>query len=102
MSEQTGIQAFFDKATWTVSYVVWDNATRNAAVIDSVLDYDFKSGSTATKSADSVLEYLATNELTLQWILETHAHADHLSGAHYLLRARRVASEPLAPVGPNW
>jgi glyoxylase-like metal-dependent hydrolase (beta-lactamase superfamily II) len=78
------IEPFFDKNTSTVSYVVSDKATRCAAVIDAVLDYDFKSGHTHTGSADSVLAYLQQNALTVQWILETHAHADHLSGARYL------------------
>jgi glyoxylase-like metal-dependent hydrolase (beta-lactamase superfamily II) len=84
MRSQTTIQAFFDPATWTVSYVVWDTETRQAAVIDPVLDYDFKSGHTRTESADRVLAYVRGNGLQLDWILETHAHADHLSGAHYL------------------
>ncbi len=80
----TTIQPFFDPATWTVSYVLSDKATRMAAVIDPVLDFDFKSGATATRSADQLLAYLRQADLTLQWILETHAHADHLSSAHYL------------------
>lgn len=86
MSAQTTTtaQGFFDPATWTVSYVVWDHATRRAAVIDPVLDYDFKSGHTATHSADRVLAYVREQGLAVDWILETHAHADHLSGAHYL------------------
>lgn len=81
---RTQIQPFFDPKTWTVSYVVHDIATRNAAVIDPVLDYDFKSGHTDTKAADALLAYVKAEALTVQWILETHAHADHLSGAHYL------------------
>ncbi len=80
----TTTQGFFDLHTWTVSYVVWDHATRRAAVIDPVLDYDFKSGHTGTTSADQVLDYLAAQQLGVDWILETHAHADHLSGARYL------------------
>ena len=80
----TTTQGFFDTHTWTVSYVVWDHATRRAAVIDPVLDYDFKSGHTGTTSADQVLDYLTTQQLRVDWILETHAHADHLSGARYL------------------
>jgi glyoxylase-like metal-dependent hydrolase (beta-lactamase superfamily II) len=78
------IQGFFDPATWTVSYVVWDRATRRAAAIDPVLDYDFKAGRTSTSSADRLLAYLLDNALQVDWILETHAHADHLSGARYL------------------
>lgn len=77
-------QAFFDPPTWTVSYVVWDPTTRRAAVIDPVLDFDFKSGHTSTTAADKVLDYLKDEGLTIDWILETHAHADHLSGARYI------------------
>ena len=84
MNQRTIIHAFFDPSTWTVSYVVSDGATGAAAVIDPVLDYDFKSGHTGTKSADQVLAYLAEQQLKVEWILETHAHADHLSGARYL------------------
>lgn len=84
MPTRTHIQPFFDPKTWTVSYVVSDLATKQAAVIDPVLDYDFKSGHTDTDAADALLEYLKAEGLTVQWILETHAHADHLSGARYL------------------
>ena len=84
MSFRTKTQAFFDPKTWTVTYVVSDPATRRAAVIDPVLDYDFKSGHTSTTSADEVLAYVANHALRVDWILETHAHADHLSGARYL------------------
>ena len=84
MGERTTTQAFFDSKTWTVTYVVWDPSTRRAAVIDPVLDYDFKSGHTGTASADQVLACVADNALQVDWILETHAHADHLSGARYL------------------
>ncbi len=77
-------QAFFDAKTWTVTYVVWDPTTRRAAVIDPVLDFDFKSGRTSTTSADGVLAYLESEKLGVDWILETHAHADHLSAARYL------------------
>ena len=84
MNEKITIQAFFDPETWTVTYVVSDNQTGHAAIIDPVLDYDFKSGRTSTTSADRVRAYLADKQLHVDWILETHAHADHLSGAHYL------------------
>jgi glyoxylase-like metal-dependent hydrolase (beta-lactamase superfamily II) len=84
MSAQTTIQAFFDPATGTATYVVWDHASRHAAIIDPVLDYDFKSGHTSAQSAERVLAYVQENSLQIDWILETHAHADHLSGAHYL------------------
>lgn len=78
------IQAFHDPATGTVSYVVHDPATRQAAVIDPVLDYDAAAGRTSTRSADLLLAHLQAQRLTLAWILETHAHADHLSAAPYL------------------
>ena len=84
MNERAITQAFFDPKTWTVTYVVRDPATRRAAVIDPVLDYDFKSGHTGTESSDKVLAFLAEHQLQVDWILETHAHADHLSGARYL------------------
>ena len=84
MSQRTTTQAFFDTGTWTVTYAVWDRATRRAAIVDPVLDYDFKSGHTGTASADRVLAYVAQERLQVDWILETHAHADHLSGARYL------------------
>jgi glyoxylase-like metal-dependent hydrolase (beta-lactamase superfamily II) len=84
MGTRTTTEGFFDPGTWTVSYVVWDHATRRAAVIDPVLDYDFKSGHTGTASADRMLAYLAQHDLQVDWILETHAHADHLSGARHL------------------
>ncbi|MEJ7932322.1 MBL fold metallo-hydrolase [Ramlibacter sp. AN1015] len=77
-------QGFYDRSTGTVSYVVWDAATRAAAVIDPVLDFDSKSGHTATRSADGLLAFLHGKELRLAWILETHAHADHLSAARTL------------------
>ena len=84
MNTRTTTQAFFDPQTWTVSYLVWDSASRHAAVIDPVLDYDFKSGHTSTSSADQVLACVREQGLQVDWILETHAHADHLSGARYL------------------
>ncbi len=84
MGIRTTTEGFFDPGTWTVSYVVWDHATRRAAVIDPVLDYDFKSGHTGTRSVDRVLAYLTQHDLQVDWILETHAHADHLSGARHL------------------
>jgi len=77
-------QAFFDPETGTVTYVVADPGTGRAAVIDPVLGYDFKSGQTSPELLGRVLAYLAEQGLGVDWILETHAHADHLSGSHYL------------------
>lgn len=84
MTSSPDIQAFFDEATFTVSYLVSDLRTRRAAVIDSVLDYDHRSGKLSTGSADKVLERASGLGLAIDWILETHAHADHLSAAQYL------------------
>ncbi|MEZ5590112.1 MAG: MBL fold metallo-hydrolase [Gammaproteobacteria bacterium] len=78
------IKAFFDPDTYTVSYVVADPDTRQCAIIDSVLDYEPNSGRTKTQSADQLIAYIKANTLTVEWILETHAHADHLSAAPYL------------------
>ena len=78
------IEAFFDDATWTVSYVVFDQPGGHCAVVDSVLDYDPKSGRTRTDSADQLIAFVREQNLTVDWILETHAHADHLSAAPYL------------------
>jgi glyoxylase-like metal-dependent hydrolase (beta-lactamase superfamily II) len=78
------IQSFFDPATFTVTHVLFDPATLRAAVIDPVLDYDPKSGRTSHASADKVVDFVEHKGLTVDWLLETHAHADHLSGAPYL------------------
>jgi glyoxylase-like metal-dependent hydrolase (beta-lactamase superfamily II) len=78
------IKSFFDKATWTFTYVVSDPKARACIVIDPVLNYDPKSGRTLTQSADQVAEYITNNQLQLKWVLETHAHADHLTAAKYL------------------
>jgi glyoxylase-like metal-dependent hydrolase (beta-lactamase superfamily II) len=81
------IQAFFDPATSTYSYVVSDPATSHCAIIDSVLDYDAAAGRTATTSADRLIAYVHEQGLSVQWLLETHVHADHLSAAPYLKAA---------------
>ncbi len=78
------IEGHFDPATSTVSYIVLDRATLHCALVDSVLDYDPKSGRTSTGSADHLIARVAALGATVQWILETHAHADHLSAAPYL------------------
>jgi glyoxylase-like metal-dependent hydrolase (beta-lactamase superfamily II) len=81
---QPTVSPFFHSPTGTWTYVVSDPASRDAAVIDPVLDFDWRSGRTGTSSADQVLAHLASTGLRLRWILETHAHADHLSCAPYL------------------
>lgn len=78
------VHGLFDPATWTVTYVVHNGPGSACAIIDSVLDYDPKSGRTRTDSADQVIAYVHEHRLEVLWILETHAHADHLSAAHYL------------------
>lgn len=78
------VRAFFDPTTFTASYVVHDPATRRAAIIDSVLDYDPAAGRTSHGSADTIVAYVEEQALTVDWLLETHAHADHLSAAPYL------------------
>lgn len=86
--EKLIIQAFFDKMTKTVSYVITDRATAYAAVIDPVLDYDPDLDAFSSKSADSIIDYLDQNNFHLQWILETHAHADHITASYYLKQKR--------------
>ena len=78
------VHGIFDPATWTVTYVVYEKEGSACAIIDSVLDYDPKSGRTSTESADQVIAFVRQKKLQVQWILETHAHADHLSAAPYL------------------
>lgn len=78
------IQNFYDKDTATFTYVVSDDASRKCAVIDSVLNYDMNSGRTSTISADLVISYIKENNFDLEWILETHIHADHLTASNYL------------------
>lgn len=78
------IKAFFDAATNTISYVVRDPQGTACAIVDSVLDFDHASGRTDTKSADAIISYIQSENLQLQWVLETHVHADHLSAAPYL------------------
>ena len=78
------VKAFFDEATNTVSYVVKDSTSSHCVIIDSVLDYDPKSGRTSTSSADRIVDHVRRYDLEVDWILETHAHADHLSAAPYL------------------
>jgi glyoxylase-like metal-dependent hydrolase (beta-lactamase superfamily II) len=84
MSDNPTIRAFFDEPTNTISYLVADPATKRAAIVDPVLDYDHASGKASTKSADAILAAAEADGLTIDWVLETHAHADHLSGAPYI------------------
>ena len=78
------ITSFFDEATNTISYIVCDPNGSACAIIDSVLDFDFASGRTDTKSADKLINFVKENKLDVQWLLESHVHADHLSAAPYI------------------
>jgi glyoxylase-like metal-dependent hydrolase (beta-lactamase superfamily II) len=100
-SSRPQVHGIFDPATWTVTYVVHDGPGTACAIVDSVLDYDPKSGRTRTTSADKVIEYVQANRLRIEWILETHAHADHLTAAPYLkakLGGRTGIGEHIAKV----
>ena len=83
-SPHADVKAFFDPETWTFTYVVYAGKESPCVVIDSVLNYDSKSGRTSTRSADEVLGFIQSKQLHLDWILETHAHADHLTAAAYI------------------
>ncbi len=83
-TDALAIRAFFDEPTNTISYLVWDRATGKGAVVDPVLDFDHRSGKASTASADAILAGAADEGVAVEWILETHAHADHLSAAPYL------------------
>lgn len=78
------VKAFFDEATFTISYVVWDPATNKAAIIDSLLDFDQASGRTSTTSADEMIAFVRGKELEVEWIIDTHVHADHLTASPYI------------------
>lgn len=81
---QPVIKHFYHKPTWTYSYVVADPESGKCAIIDSALDFDYDSGKTSTEAADELIKYIESEGYEVQWILETHAHADHLSGGYYL------------------
>ena len=78
------IQGFFDKETSTISYVVYDVKSKKCAVIDSVLDFDFSSGTIDYHNAEKIISYIEKMKLDLEWLIETHVHADHLSDSHYI------------------
>jgi glyoxylase-like metal-dependent hydrolase (beta-lactamase superfamily II) len=95
------VASFFDPVTFTVSHVVSDPVSLRAAIIDSVLDYDPKSGRTSQASADKLIDHVTRHGLHLEWLLETHAHADHLSAAAYLqekLGGRIAIGRPIREV----
>lgn len=84
MSQKPEVTGFFDPRTWSVQYVVADPATGRCAIVDPVYDFDEKSGQTASRNADRLLDFVRERGLTVEWILDTHPHADHFSAAHYL------------------
>ncbi|NNH60380.1 TIGR01244 family phosphatase [Rhizobium laguerreae] len=99
------VKGFFDKRTWSVQYVVSDPVTRKCAIVDPVVDFDEKSGATATINADAILDYIRDNGLTVEWILDTHPHADHFSAAHYLQEktgAQTAIGERVVDVQKLW
>lgn len=81
---QPDVTPFFDEETFTASFVVTDPETKHCAIVDSVLDFDYASGRTDFRSADQIIKFVQDSDLTVDWILETHVHADHLSAAPYL------------------
>jgi glyoxylase-like metal-dependent hydrolase (beta-lactamase superfamily II) len=83
-AQRPEVTGFFDHKTFSVQYVVADPATRRCAIVDPVLNYDEKAGRTSTEDADRILQYVADQRLSVQWILDTHPHADHFSAASYL------------------
>lgn len=84
MDERLAVESFFDEPTNTVSHLVWDRDTRTGAVIDPVLDYDHRSGKASTESPRRILAKARSEGVRIDWVLETHAHADHLSAAPYI------------------
>jgi glyoxylase-like metal-dependent hydrolase (beta-lactamase superfamily II) len=105
MSPRPEVTGFFDKRTWSIQYVVADPATRKCAIVDPVLDFDEKSGQTATIHADSILKFIAEKGYEVEWILDTHPHADHFSAADYLKRktgAPTAIGEKVTEVQKLW
>lgn len=99
------VKGFFDKRTFSIQYVVSDPETKACAIIDPVLDFDEKSGATATRNADYILAYVAQEGLSVAWILDTHPHADHFSAARYLKEktgARTAIGEKVVEVQKLW
>lgn len=99
------VTAFFDEATATVTYVVADPETHRAAIIDAVTDYDPASGTISRQSADRVSEFVASHGLTVEWVLDTHAHADHLTATSYLrdkLGVKSGIGEHIADIQAHW
>lgn len=91
------VKEFFDRTTWTLTYVVYDASTRDAVIIDPVWDYDPAASKLSTESADQVANFVKKEGLHVHYILETHAHADHVSGSQILKKHYRKPRLPSAP-----
>lgn len=105
LAQRPHVKGFFDPCTSSIQYVVSDPDTGKCAIIDPVLDFDEKSGATSTRNADAILTYISEKGLTVEWILDTHPHADHFSAAHYLQRkigAPMAIGEHVAKVHRIW
>lgn len=105
MTHKPEVTGFFDKRTWSIQYVVADPQTRKCAIIDPILDYDEKSGATATIHADCILKFIADKGYEVEWILDTHPHADHFTAAAYLKEktgAPAAIGEKVAEVQTLW
>jgi glyoxylase-like metal-dependent hydrolase (beta-lactamase superfamily II) len=104
-SARPHVTGFYDKPTGAIQYVVADVATKRCAIIDPILDFDEKSGATATKSADALLDFISENGLVVEWILDTHPHADHFSAAYHLkqkIAAPTAIGEKIVDVQKLW
>ena len=103
--EKAIVASFYDKKTGSFQYVITDRATRSAAIIDPVLDFDEKAASTSTRNADEIIKYIEDERLKVEWILDTHPHADHFSAAPYLAErfgAPRAIGEKVIGVQKLW
>jgi len=103
--QRPDVKAFYDPRTYSMQYVVTDLATKRCAIIDPVLDFEEKSGSVGTANADAILAYVEAESLTVEWILDTHPHADHFSAAHYLkqrIGAQTAIGERVVDVQRLW
>ena len=99
------VESFFDLQTNTVTHCVWNDETKACAIVDSVLDYDPKSGTTSTESADKVIAFIQSKRLRLEWLLETHVHADHITAAPHvkgMLGGRIAIGENISDVQDTW
>lgn len=103
--EKVVVAAFYDKKTGSYQYVITDKATRSAAIVDPVLDFDEKAAATSTRNADEIAAYVQAERLTVVWLLDTHPHADHFSAAPYLAErfgAPRAIGEKVVGVQKLW